>query len=286
MRAKFHQCDVKNRGKIERVTYTVKNSKGDAVEKYANVYLPYGYDGVKKYNILYLMHGGGGNPDAWLDSCMLKNMLDHSFCDEGVEPCIVVMPTFYTDTGEAGFDPDGDGRRTMAFQTELKEVLIPAVEGKYCTYAETTDAAGQKASRMHRAFGGFSMGSVTTWNAFMENMDAIAYFLPLSGDCWAVEPLGGKSHPDETAEILHDKAWASGYKPNEYFIYTMTGTKDIAFDQLLGQVMAMRKYPDTFIEAGGFAAGNFLWHFEEEFIHSYECVCQYVYWALPWLFKA
>ena len=27
-------------------------------------------------------------------------------------------------------------------------------------------------------------------------------------------------------------------------------------------------------------------NFEEEFIHSYECVCQYVYWALPWLFKA
>ena len=37
-------------------------------------YLPYGYDDRKPYDILYLMHGGGGNPDAWLDSSARKGV--------------------------------------------------------------------------------------------------------------------------------------------------------------------------------------------------------------------
>ncbi len=284
MKPKYVHHDVKVRGQIERLPYTTINQKGEKIEKYANVYLPAGYTDEKSYNILYLMHGGGGNPDAWLDSCPFKNMLDYSFSADGVNPCIVVTPTYYTEgNGEDGFEHEGE--KTLLFQKELVQDLIPAVEGKYHTYAESTDASGLKASRMHRAFGGFSMGSVTTWNAFTENIDAFAYFLPLSGDCWAIERLGGKTHAEETAKYLHDKAVASGYGPDEYFIYALTGTKDIAYEQLYGQVMAMRKFPDTFIDATGFAGGNFLWHFEDDAVHTYDWVCQYLYQALPVLFK-
>ena len=284
MKAKYQQHDVAVRGKIERIEYKTVNQKGKTVEKYANVYLPAGYTGEKPYNILYLMHGGGGNPDAWLDSSMLKNMLDYSFSVEEVDPCIVVTPTYYTEgNGEAGFEHEGE--KTMIFQTELVRDLIPAVESAYHTFAETTDAEGLKKSRLHRAFGGFSMGSVTTWNAFLKNIDAFAYFLPLSGDCWAIERLGGKTHADETAKYLHDAVISSGYGPEDFFIYTLTGTKDIAYDQVSGQVAAMRKFPDTFVEAGGFGNGNFLWHFEEGAVHTYEWVCQYLYQALPYLFK-
>ena len=53
---------------------------------------------------------------------------------------------------------DGSTTRRVAFQKELAEDLIPAVETAYKTYAETVDPAGLKASRLHRGFGGFSMG--------------------------------------------------------------------------------------------------------------------------------
>ena len=284
MKPKFYYHDTKIRGHVEQIHYTAYNVKGEAVEKYANVYLPAAYDGEKRFNILYLMHGGGGSPDAWFDSCPLKNVFDYSIGEEGVSPCIVVTPTYYT----AGNTPDDfahEGEKTLLFQKELVRDLIPAVESKYHTYAKTTDAEGLKASRMHRAFGGFSMGSVTTWNALLENIDAFAYFLPLSGDSWIIEQLGGKEHGYETAKAIHDKVLASGYKPDEYFIYFMTGTKDIAYDQVKGQVNGMLQFPDTFIEATGFNKGNFLWHYEEGAVHSYEWVCNYVYQALPYLFK-
>lgn len=66
---KYTYHDVNKRGTIKQITYITKNQQGEDREKYANIYLPYGYDGAdkeKRYNILYVMHGGGGNPDAWL----------------------------------------------------------------------------------------------------------------------------------------------------------------------------------------------------------------------------
>ena len=64
------------------------------------------------------------------------------------------------------------------------EYLTPAVEGKYHTYAKSTSAEDLKASRDHRAFGGFSLGSVTTWLEFCYDYDYIRYFAPMSGSCW------------------------------------------------------------------------------------------------------
>mgnify|MGYP001039188466 CR=1 FL=1 len=284
MKKRFTHGDANERGTIRQVTYQTVNEKGETVEKYANVYLPYQYDPEKPYNIFYLIHGGGGNPDAWLDSCSLKNMLDLSIQRGELNPLIVVTPTYYTEgTGKPGME--GEGEKTMIFQKELVEDLMPAVESAYHTYAQSTDLAGLKASRFHRGIGGFSMGSVTTWNAFLRNIDYIAYFMPLSGDCWAIEQLGGSTQSEKTAQYLHDAVIKSGYKPDEYFIYTATGTEDIAFKQLYGQVNAMLHFPDTFVDATGFGAGNFCYHFEEGGVHAYTDVCQYVYQALPCFFK-
>ena len=63
-----------------------------------------------------------------------------------------------------------------ALPIELVNDLIPAVEGRYHTYAETTDREGIEVSRSHRAIGGFSMGAVTTWYAFDETLNAFRYF--------------------------------------------------------------------------------------------------------------
>lgn len=49
---------------------------------------------------------------------------------------------------------------------ELLNDLIPAVESRYSTYAEDTTPVGIAASRDHRGFGGFSMGSVNMWCTF------------------------------------------------------------------------------------------------------------------------
>ena len=78
--------DTWNSGQIRRLTYTIPEDSAEAsnaeICKYANVYLPYGYDEEKKYPVLYLIHGGGGNPDAWLDDSKIKNALDEERYDD------------------------------------------------------------------------------------------------------------------------------------------------------------------------------------------------------------
>lgn len=286
---KYTYHDVNHRGTIRRLSYSTTNQQGEVREKYANIYLPYGYDEAdkeKRYNILYLMHGGGGNPDAWLDCCKVKNMLDYMFAEKLAKPFIVVFPSYYKEkVGRVG-PPVRDVERShvLFFQTELIEDLLPAVEKEVNTYAKDTTKEAFKASRMHRAFGGFSMGAATTWFAFTNHLDYFSYFLPLSGDCWEVEAQGGLSKPEETAKLLHDRAINSGYGVGEYFIYTATGEKDIAYEAINAQVNAMRKYPDTFVEAEDLSKGNFHYLLAPDEVHEYEAVCNYLYNILPYLF--
>lgn len=286
---KYQYHDVNHRGKIKYIPYITTNQQGEMREKYANVYLPYGYDESdqkKKYNILYVMHGGGGNPDAWLDCCKMKNMLDYVMDEKQVEPLIVVFPSYYKEEiGRVG-PPDREVERehVLFFQKELIEDLMPAVEQACNTYAQAATREEFEASRKHRGFGGFSMGAATTWFVFTHHLKFFSYYVPLSGDCWEVEGQGGLLKPEETAKLLHDRAAGSGYGVEDYFIFTATGTEDVAYDALQAQVNAMRNFPDTFVEAEEPSKGNFHCLFAEGEVHSYEAAYEYLYHFLPYLF--
>ncbi len=287
---KYEYHDVNMRGTIEKVTYMTTNRDGELRDKYANVYLPYGYDAAdkeKKYNILYIMHGGGGNPDAWLDCCKVKNMLDYSIDSGEIKPLIVVFPSFYKEkiSRIGAADPVLERTNVMFFQNELVEELLPAVERVYNTYAEDTTKEALKASRMHRGFGGFSMGGCTTWLAFMNHLDYFAEYLPLSGDCWAIEVKGGQTKTVETVKELYDCAIRSGYGTDEFFLHVATGTEDAASAPLTMQVTEMKKYPDMFDYSDDFSKGNLHFLLAEGEVHAYEAVYQYLFNYLPYLFN-
>lgn len=287
---KYEYHDVNMRGTIEKITYMTTNWDGEPRDKYANVYLPYGYDAadkVKKYNILYVMHGGGGNSDAWLDCCKVKNMLDYSIDTGTLQPLIVVFPSYYKEKISRIGAPDAELERknVMFFQNELVDELLPAVEKVYNTYAEDVTKEALKVSRMHRGFSGFSMGACTTWFAFINHLDYFAEFVPLSGDCWAIEVKGALSKPVETVKVLHDSVIKSGYGTDEFFIRVATGTKDPASEPLSAQVNEMKKYSETFVYEDDFSKGNFHYLLAEDEVHSYESVYQFLYNFLPYMFK-
>ena len=62
---KYQQKRADEAGVIEHIRYPSKDYflAGKEITKEANVYLPYGYSRDKKYNVLYLMHGIGGDED-------------------------------------------------------------------------------------------------------------------------------------------------------------------------------------------------------------------------------
>lgn len=166
-------------GTIEKITYMTRDYYGDGseIEKYANVYLPYGYDEEKKYNVLYLMHGIGGDENEWGmigDSSEVKIMMDNLIFNGDIEPFIVVTPN-----GRSGADfanRNADYNSFYEFGKELRNDLIPYVESHYATYSGD-DNYDMKADREHRAMAGLSMGGMQTINIGMcECLDIIGWF--------------------------------------------------------------------------------------------------------------
>lgn len=173
---RFKQC-----GTIEHITYPSYDYFGDgsALEKPANVYLPYGYDETKQYNVLYLMHGIGGDENEWGmvgNTSQIKMIMDNLIFNGDIEPFIVVTPN-----GRSGADfanKSADYNSFYEFGKELRNDLIPYIESHYATYGKAgEDGYDMKADREHRAMAGLSMGGMQTINIGMcECLDIIGWF--------------------------------------------------------------------------------------------------------------
>lgn len=276
-----YRTETSKQGSIVSLEYSADNLKNGKDLKKMNVYLPCGYDAAdksKKYNVLYLMHGGGENENLLFggpgQNKELKKIIDNMIANGDIEPLIVVTPTFY-----------GGKDDTALFHEELMKDIVPMVETKYNTYTKSSSLADLKASREHRAFGGFSMGSVTTWYTFINCLDYFKYYLPLSGDCWALGDKSGSEKATLTAEYLAKVAKDSGYKPQDYYLFCATGNLDIAYPNLKPQVDAMKKLKDTFIYSSDTKKGNFYFIVSDGGTHAWNWVNQYIYDILPDLFK-
>ena len=257
----FNTCE--QQGKVTKESYN-----GIRGNKSLYVYTPYNYDPEKKYNIFYLMHGGGENENTlfFQDDTMIQNMLDHMIMNGELEPLIVVTPTF-----------NGQGSEAANFYEELRANVIPFVEGKYSTYAESTSEEDIRASRMHRAYGGFSMGSVSTWQIFKIDIDLVGYFMPLSGDHWGGQGAYGK------AKDLADAVDRSGFTDRQFFIFAATGSDDIAYPNVNPQIDEMKKM-SQFKFTSDFSEGNFYFMVAPGKTHWWGYVRHYVYDALPYFF--
>ncbi|WP_379154664.1 sugar-binding protein [Paenibacillus sp. sgz5001063] len=268
-------------GTIESLSYTATNLNNGKDVKKLNVYLPPGYnasDAGKKYNVLYLMHGGGENENLIFggpgESKEMKRILDNMIAKGDIEPLIVVTPTFYGGKNEPEYFPE-----------ELMKDIVPMVETKYHTYAASASTEDLKASRGHRAFGGFSMGSVTTWYTFINCLDYFKYYMPLSGDSWIMGQGGGGTKAQETAAYLANVAKQSGYTPQDYYLFCATGSLDIAYPNMKPQIDAMKQLKENFIYSADMNKGNFYFIVSDGGTHAWNWVNQYIYDILPDLFK-
>ncbi len=276
-----YRTEADKQGSIVSLEYSADNLKNGTDIKKMNVYLPYGYDASdknKKYNVLYLMHGGGENENLIFggpgQNKEMKKIIDNMIANGDIEPLIVVTPTFY-----------GGKDDTALFHEELMKNIVPLVETKYNTYAGSASLEDLKASREHRAFGGFSMGSVTTWYTFIHCLDYFKYYMPLSGDCWVLGDKAGSEKATLTAEYLAKVVKDSGYTPQDFYLFCATGSLDIAYPNLKPQVDAMKQLKDTFIYSSDTQKGNFYFIVSDGGTHAWNWVNQYIYDILPDLFK-
>lgn len=268
-------------GTVERLDYQTYESMSydeqtTQLDKTAYVYLPYGYSEERQYNVLYLMHGGRSNETTYLgtpeDPYELKNVIDHAIQDGRMLPVIVVCSTYNNTSPEDSADYGLALRLTDHYHNELVNDLIPAVEGKYSTYAGGTSEQELKESRSHRAFAGFSMGSVTTWHTFQYCLGYFRYFLPSSGNL--------TSDGAYMEQLVTD----AGYEPEDFFIYAMSGTEDFAYAAFTDQIQAMLNASGgIFTEADNENGGNLAYRVQEGNAHDGNAAIQYIYNGLIWL---
>lgn len=260
---------------FESMSYEQKTK---ALKKRAIVYLPYGYSEEIRYNVFYLMHGGWSDETTYLGTpdhpSGFKNVLDHAMADGKMQQMILVCPTYNNESEQDSWDYSLAIRLTDNYHNELINDLIPAVEGTYSTYAEDTTLEGIRASRDHRAFCGFSMGSVATWRTFQYCLDYFRYFMPSSGNL--------TSDGEYMASMVRD----SSHEWNDFFIFAASGTDDFAYASFRYQIEAMANVSDgTFRYADNETEGNLYFLEQEGGSHSGEYAIEYFYNGLYWIWQ-
>ena len=268
-------------GKVTRLEYDSEDYVRDSapITKTAYIYTPYGYDEndtETRYNILYLMHGWGGHAGEYFEYADIKNMFDNLIECGDIPPMIIVSATFYNPNSSTDFSSSIEEFR--AFHLDYENHLMPTVEGKYHTYAASASAEDLKASRDHRAFGGFSLGSVTTWLEFCHDTDYIRYFLPMSGSSWYYGTYGDfqiQKNVDYIEQLVRDR----DLDERGYFIYHAVGTNDAVKSQSLMMADEMLSRGETF------PPEHYVFYLKDGGYHDFDAVQEYLYNALPLFFR-
>jgi len=159
----FHQ--VIPHGNIDTITY---NSKTVGNKRKAIIYTPPGYSNDRKYPVLYLLHGIGGDEREWLNGGHPQVILDNLYSDKKVEPMIVVLPNgrAMKDDRPTGNIMASDKVQAFAsFEKDLLNDLIPFIEKNYPVIKD----------RESRAIAGLSMGGGQSLNFGLGNLDRFAW---------------------------------------------------------------------------------------------------------------
>lgn len=198
----FLRTDIAH-GTLDTITYT---SSTVGTDRKAVVYLPAGYSAKKKYPVLYLLHGIGGDEFEWLRNGEPQIILDNLYADKKLVPMIVVLPN-----GRAMTDDRATGN-VMAkdkveaftrFERDLLDDLIPYIEKNF--------AAAN--NRTQRAIAGLSMGGGQALNFGLANLDKFAW-------------IGGFSSAPNTRqpeELIKDSKAA---KQKIHLLWISCGTED------------------------------------------------------------
>jgi enterochelin esterase-like enzyme len=152
-------------GKIDSISYfsqTVGNSRK------ALVYTPPGYTKTKKYPVLYLLHGIGGDEKEWLNGGKPQVIMDNLYAHGKAEPMIIVLPN-----GRAMKDDRATGNvmapdkvaAFAAFENDLLNDLIPFIEREYPVLK----------NQKYRAIAGLSMGGGQSLNFGLGHLDKFAW---------------------------------------------------------------------------------------------------------------
>lgn len=193
-------------GSVTRRWY---DSPGLGMDRRITVYTPPGYEkSTEKLPVLYLLHGAGGDEEAWIALGRTAQIMDNLIASGKAKPMIVVMPNGNViqdgapGEGSMGFyKPQFMVPKTMdgTYEGSFKDI-IAFVESNYRVQAD----------KAHRAIAGLSMGGYHSLHISRYYPNTFDYVGLFSAAIMAREDATGKvySNFDETLKAQMD----NGYK--------------------------------------------------------------------------
>ncbi len=219
-------------GNVSKVWYESPTLKMD---RRLTVYTPAEYDRnpKKKYPVLYLLHGSGGDEDAWSELGRTVQILDNLIAEGLAEPMIVVMPNgVYFNQAAPGaavnmFQPTMSNSRSQStaeieesFPDIIKfiETRYRVAKGQYNRAVAGLSMGGRQSSRLCRAYPG-TFGYVGQFSGVAvpagdEDPELAAFFAAQPKLFWIA--VGSADGVKKNSLILRDWCESKGY-PVEYY---------------------------------------------------------------------
>jgi len=130
-----------------------------------SVYLPDDYEtSQRKYPVVYLLHGLGGNSSSWLQEGEIKSYVDDAIESGTIPPMIIIMP----DAERTYYINSFDGK--VMYEDFFIRELIPGIEKIFRVRTE----------KKYRAVAGLSMGGYGAFYYALRYPDLFSAAAPLS----------------------------------------------------------------------------------------------------------
>jgi len=231
----FHKAGVPH-GTVKKIWY-----KSDVIgfDRRLYVYTPAGYESsTQKYPVFYLLHGAGGDEDAWTNMGRTAQIMDNLIAQNKARPMIVVMPN--GNANQAGAQNEvppitaqgGQGiaayqRYAGKFEEHLVKDVIPFIEKNFRTLT----------GKDNRAIAGLSMGGAHTQTITNNNPGVFSYIGVFSMGIMNV----GQQNQDAAKIAAERNAKLTALKNSGYKIYWIACGKD---DFLYKGVVSLRETMD------------------------------------------
>lgn len=170
-RADFYKVNPVPHGTVSRIWY---DSPALGLERRMTVYTPVGYEtSGKRYPVLYLLHGMGGDEEAWISLGRTAQILDNLIAQGKARPMIVVMPN-----GNASQEAaPGESSRGMVPPTmQLPKTMEGSYEQAFPEIVKFIDKNYRTIkSKSGRAIAGLSMGGFHSLHISKQYPDMFNY---------------------------------------------------------------------------------------------------------------
>ncbi len=158
-------------GTVSKVWY---NSPTLGMNRRLTVYTPAGYETSKeKYPVFYLLHGMGGDENAWTELGRASQILDNLIAQGKAKPMIVVMTN-----GNAALEA-APGESSLGFTaptTQLPKTMDGSFEAAFPDVVKFIDSTYRtRTDKGSRAIAGLSMGGYHSFHISKEYPDMFDY---------------------------------------------------------------------------------------------------------------